>query len=485
MMNAFVEYYRCPAKDDILTTTGPLSKPAGYFRFRDVVGYGQVAGPPPALLADDPLHDLCAGASTSDGRVRLPFDLSAVVENMRRERYRQNGDNWLQQSTAGDAARRVYYAIRPFMRVGVRRHLQKAYFRRGRKIGFPRWPVDFTVESLMEASMTLTLEASGLERVPFIWFWPEGATACGMMTHDVEGDAGLDFCDALMDLDEAHGIPSAFQLVPAIHEHVWPEAAHRLRQRGFEVNLHDLNHDGRLFSDRRTFLERAARINSYARRFGCEGFRSGAMYREQDWFDAFEFAYDMSVPTVAHLEPQRGGCCTVMPYFVGRLLELPLTTTQDYTLFHVLGDYSTTLWEEQIGLIVARHGLVSVIAHPDYLTTARARDVYLRLLRILADLRDRQGVWMARPGEINRWWRNRRQMSLVRDGSGWRIDGPDSDRARVAYASQENGRLVYSICPRPPSQPVGAAVADSEAGGTGPQPIVSFDRDAHHRRSRS
>jgi hypothetical protein len=134
-----------------------------------------------------------------------------------------------------------------------------------------------------------------------------------------------------------------------------------------------------------------------------------------------------------------------MPYFVGRLLELPLTTTQDYTLFHVLGDYSTTLWEEQIGLIVSRHGLVSVIAHPDYLTTMRARNVYVRLLRLLADLRDRKGVWMALPGEINQWWRDRRQMNLVQEGSGWRVEGRGSERARVAYASRDNGRLVYTV----------------------------------------
>jgi hypothetical protein len=26
------------------------------------------------------------------------------------------------------------------------------------------------------------------------------------------------------------------------------------------------------------------------------------------------FAYDMSIPNVAHLDPQRGGCCTIMPF---------------------------------------------------------------------------------------------------------------------------------------------------------------------------
>jgi hypothetical protein len=211
------------------------------------------------------------------------------------------------------------------------------------------------------------------------------------------------------------------------------------------VNLHDLNHDGRLFADRREFLRRAERINRYAREFGCDGFRSAVMYRDQSWFDAFEFRYDMSVPSAAHLEPQRGGCCTVMPYFVGDILELPLTTAQDYTLFHILNDYSTELWRAQVELIRQRHGLISVITHPDYLIGQRERDVYADLLRHLDDLRERHGLWVALPGEVNHWWRNRRTMKLVRSGEGWRIEGPDSHRARVAYATLDDGRLTYSF----------------------------------------
>ena len=118
--------------------------------------------------------------------------------------------------------------------------------------------------------------------------------------------------------------------------------------RGFEVNVHDLKHDGRLYADHREFLRRAERINNYVREFGAEGFRSGILYRNADWFDAFEFSYDMSIPNVAHLDPQRGGCCTVMPYFIGKIVELPLTCTQDYTLFNILEDYSIELWKKQI-----------------------------------------------------------------------------------------------------------------------------------------
>ncbi len=100
------------------------------------------------------------------------------------------------------------------------------------------------------------------------------------------------------------------------------------------------------------------------------------MYREQEWFDAFDFSYDMSVPNVAHLEPQRGGCCTVMPYFIGTILELPLTTTQDYSLFHILGDYSIASWKRQLARSW-RQRPGQFIAHPDYLSD-RGRTPRLR-----------------------------------------------------------------------------------------------------------
>jgi hypothetical protein len=36
-------------------------------------------------------------------------------------------------------------------------------------------------------------------------------------------------------------------------------------------------------------------------------------------------------------------------------------------------------------------------------------------------------------------------MTLVPTGDGWRIEGPDSHRARVAYATLENDRLVFKL----------------------------------------
>jgi hypothetical protein len=297
----------------------------------------------------------------------------------------------------------------------------------------------------MKRALLLGIQASGASSIPFIWFWPEGQSSACIITHDVETTAGRDFCTRLMDLDDSCGMKSAFQVVPEERYEVPESYLAAIRARGFEVNVHDLNHDGTLFANEHTFMQRVGAINRYGEQWGSRGFRAGVMYRNQEWFHALDFEYDMSVPNVAHLEPQRGGCCTVMPYFIGKILELPLTTIQDYSLFHILGDYSIDLWKQQIDLILKRNGLISFIIHPDYMIEKRARGVYTELLRHLAKLRQEQKIWLALPGQVNRWWRNRHQMKLVSTGGGWKIEGPDSDRARIAYASLDGDRLAFKL----------------------------------------
>jgi hypothetical protein len=331
------------------------------------------------------------------------------------------------------------------MPVSVRKHLQRLHLSGWHRISFPQWPVDFSVENLMRSAMELALRSGCVDRIPFVWFWPDGAPSATIVTHDVEGRAGQRFCDSLMDIDDSFDVKSSFQIVPEDRYKTTRRMFDRLRTRGFEANIHDLNHDGHLFDSPQQFRRRAARISQYARTFESRGFRTGGMYREQDWFDALDISYDMSVPNVAHMEPQRGGCCTVMPYFNGSIVELPLTTIQDYSLFHILRDYSTALWQKQIGLIESRHGLISILTHPDYLVEKRARAVYRELLEYVRQLRDCGRTWLALPGEVDNWWRNRSAMTVVRDGDSWRVEGPDRERARVAYAVLRDDQLAYQV----------------------------------------
>jgi hypothetical protein len=264
-----------------------------------------------------------------------------------------------------------------------------------------------------------------------------------------------------MDLEDTYGIKSCFAVVPESRYEVTSEYLDSMKQRGFEVAVHDLNHDGYLFRDRKEFLARAERINAYGRQFGAAGFRAAVLYRNQGWFDALKFSYDMSVPNVGHLEAQRGGCCTVKPYFVGDILELPVTTVQDYALFNYVNQYSIDLWKQQIELIMEKHGLITLLIHPDYIAKPREQNVYRSLLAHLAQLREEKALWVTTPGEVDRWWRQRTTMTLVENEDRIRIEGEGSERARIAYASENDGKLVYSIESRPINHH-GIAIADSE-----------------------
>jgi hypothetical protein len=375
---------------------------------------------------------------------RLSSDPTQVVNNLRREKYK-GSSNGRKAIGENPVVHNTYYLLRPLMPVGMRRHLQRAYLKGWDKIPFPKWPVDSTVDDIFEHLLVSAMQLQGISEIPFIWFWPNGAPSCAIMTHDVETARGLRFCETLMGLNDSFGIKSSFQIVPERRYKVPNSLLEKIRSRGFEINVHDLNHDGHLFREYNEFMRRSVRINEYKKRFGAEGFRSALLYRNVDWYDALDFSYDMSIPNVGHLDPQQGGCCTVMPFFVGRTLELPVTTTQDYSLFHVLNDYSIDLWRKQAALICSKHGLMSFIVHPDYIIADKPRRVYLELLSYLADLRSQSETWLALPKEVAGWWQTRSKMSLVNRGGSWRIEGKSSERAKIAYATLLDDRIVYRI----------------------------------------
>ena len=439
---SLLDYYRCPEEFACCVPSAAPSRRQGFFRPGSrAVRDGSAARDPAQTLPDAELHDALQNSVVQPGKVQLPFNPDDIVDSLRLERYR----NDFRQASPLPArlAAGLYYAVRPLLGVRVRRHLQRLRLSRWRSISFPRWPVDTTVEQIHEALLRLCILATGAKKIPFIWFWPDRSSGCAMLTHDVETAQGRDFSLALAQIDADFGIKSSFQLVPEKRYKLTGSFLDTIRAKGCEVNVHDLNHDGKLFSSEAIFFDRVRRINGYGRSFEAEGFRSGALYRNPDWFNALQFSYDMSVPNVAHLDPQRGGCCTVTPYFVGNILELPVTTTQDYSLFHILGQYSTDLWRTQIEHVLARHGLLSFIIHPDYVIEKRAQSVYHALLAELAALRLQKGIWFALPREVNRWWRARSRMRLVRRGGSWIIEGPLKEKATVAYATLQDDCLKY------------------------------------------
>jgi hypothetical protein len=437
MNEALVDFYRCPATFMDFTPGRELSR---YF-------YDQ----PPFASSPTGSRNGCADlfhrVVIDKSTPRLPFDPCKIVDNLRRERYTARESAGSRANLSTEAIRNIYYYFRPLLTVSVRKHLQKLFLRNWQKLTFPTWPVDRTVEQINERLLFLSMEAQNLDRIPFIWFWPEGAPICVMVTHDIETKDGVSFVPNLMDIDDAFGIQASFQVIPEKQYPVSTDLLNGIRDRGFELNVQDLRHDGNLFSNREQFERQAPLINRYLKEYGARGFRAGRLYRNVDWLSSLDIDYDMSVPNVAHLESQRGGCCTVFPYFIDEILELPLTTIQDYSLLHILGEYSIELWKKQIALIIENSGLASFIVHPDYILDDRALMVYKSLLGYLVDLRNERGIWITRPQEVDRWWRERSLMKLVSEGGEWRITGKGKERSRLAYASRRDGQITYSLEP--------------------------------------
>jgi hypothetical protein len=437
-----LDYFRCAAGLPGFAVEEKTDGATGFFRFGPAVCYGQVAGEARSAVNGRSLFDALSAMHLKDGTILLPFDAAEAADNLRYERYVHCGGRWLETARVKDA----YYKVRPWLPVTLRKHLQRVYLRGWENRTFPSWPVDRSVDVLFEQLLVAALRVSGIERLPFVWFWPEGRTGCAILTHDVETRAGRDLTARLMDIDEKYGLKASIQVVPEKRYTVAQSFLDSIHGRGFEVNVHGLNHDGNLFEDRARFLEEARRINDYARAWGSRGFRSPTMYRNAEWMRELNFSYDMSIPNVARLEPQPGGCCTVMPYFLpGGMLEIPLTTTQDYSLFNVLNDYSMELWDGQIDTILRGNGLVSLIIHPDYVFSSRAQAVYEQLLARVAGLQAEGNVWVTLPAEVDRWWRQRSEMRVVPSGAGWTIEGPGMERARLAYACLDGDRLAYEV----------------------------------------
>lgn len=222
----------------------------------------------------------------------------------------------------------------------------------------------------------------GSEQPPAGWpGWPDGHAFALVLTHDVEGPAGLAKVRALAELEMELGFRSCFNFVPEGRYRVPDELRQWLVANGFEVGVHDLHHDGRLFGSRREFLDRAPRVNQYLQAWGAAGFRSAFMLHNLTWLHALDIRYDASTFDTDPFEPQPDGRGTIFPFWVpapvptggdtghsrSGYVELPYTLPQDSTLFLILRERTPAIWLTKLDWIAANRGMALVNVHPDYL----------------------------------------------------------------------------------------------------------------------
>jgi hypothetical protein len=315
---------------------------------------------------------------------------------------------------------RIYYQLKPFiprsLQIAVRRRVVLWKRERYQDV----WPID---------------ERAG--RKPEGWSaWPEEKQFALVLHHDVDTAKGHEKCRHLIKLEEKMGFRSSFNFVPERYN-VSSELRGLLVEKGFQVGVHGLKHDGKLFFSKKVFLKQAERINHYLKEWKSVGFISPSMHQNLDWISHLEIKHDSSTFDTDPFEPQPNGVGTIFPFWVpsnnpsnpinpsnamlsapcamrssSGFVELPYTLPQDFTLFILMGERNIAIWKKKLDWIVEKGGMALLITHPDYMNCKKGKcgmeeypiEFYEELLDYIKRKYEGQ-YWHALPREIASFWK--------------------------------------------------------------------------------
>jgi hypothetical protein len=307
------------------------------------------------------------------------------------------------------AITRIYYLLKPLIPRRLQLWLRRQFILRKRSQYAGVWPI---------------LEKAGhpIHGWPG---WPDHKQFALVLTHDVDTARGQQRCQRLMELEERLGFRSAFNFVPERYP-VSADLRADLVRRGFEVGVHGLNHDGKLYASRKIFADRAVKINRYLKDWNAVGFRSPAMHHNLDWLRDLHIEYDASTFDTDPFEPQPDGVETIFPFWVDGnasqrgYVELPYTLSQDFTLFVLMREKSIAIWQKKLDWIVDKGGMVLLNTHPDYMNFNGGKleleeypGEYYRSILEYVKSKFHDCYWHALPRDIARFWASHKDLTLA------------------------------------------------------------------------
>ena len=208
---------------------------------------------------------------------------------------------------------KIFYTIKPFIPRSLQIFLRRRMVTYKRKKYSHIWPIDPYAVS-----------------PPKGWQgWPDNKKFALIISHDVDSQEGHDKCYQLMEVEESLGFRSTFNIVPEKYR-VSKSLIEDLKNRGFEVGVHGLNHDGKLFFSQKIFNQRAKRINHYFQKWGSKGFTSPSMLCNLNWMHALKMTHSTSTFDTDPFEPQQNPVGTIFPFWVRNSHEAkkPLESSQ-------------------------------------------------------------------------------------------------------------------------------------------------------------
>lgn len=296
---------------------------------------------------------------------------------------------------------KLYYIIKPLIPRYFQLYLRRRFIYYNFQKYHEVWPI-----------------LKGSEKKPGNWKgWPDGKEFALILTHDVEHKKGYDRVQELMNLEKKLGFVSSFYFVPERDYKIEKELLRSIKENGFEYGVHGLNHDGKLYSSEKEFLNRAQKINYYLKDWGAVGFRSPAMHHNLEWIGELDIVYDLSTFDTDPFEPQPDGVGTIFPFWVknkrhkkGGYIEIPYTLPQDSTLFLIMKEKNIRIWQNKLDWIVKNGGMALVNVHPDYFSFKNSNgaeeksiEFYKSFLEYIED-RYNQRYWNVLPNKLALTW---------------------------------------------------------------------------------
>jgi predicted glycosyltransferase len=334
----------------------------------------------------------------------------------------------------------LYYQIKPVIPRSLQIFVRRKLAAKKRKVTTGTWPIN-----------------PAAAKPPQDWTgWPEKKRFALVLQHDVDSLRGLERCLRLMELERQLGFRSSFNFVP--EDYPTPlRVVQSLAAAGFEVGVHGLKHDGKLFRNPVDFCARAPRINRYLQKWGAVGFTSPSMLRKLNWIAELDIEHSCSTFDTDPFEPQSDGVGTIFPFLSNNdsrtrtYVELPYTLPQDHGLFIILGEKDVRIWKQKLDWIAENGGMAALNTHPDYMSFDGAEpgpEEYpvARYLEFLGYVKTRYAdqYWHALPREMAHFWRKieaaKRQQTLPPKSARTL---PPVNLLRISHGSETPGVKIW------------------------------------------
>src|SRR5918992_2776415 len=103
----------------------------------------------------------------------------------------------------------AYYRLKPLLPRRAQLALRRAYAPRQAARPFPAWPIERVLLDRRDRLIRERLRETGRDRLPVVGFWPDGRRFASILTHDVEGPAGIENIPRLLEIEQRHGLVSS------------------------------------------------------------------------------------------------------------------------------------------------------------------------------------------------------------------------------------------------------------------------------------